>query len=125
MTDALVMLNSPTCDVPIDGILLPFLASPQGYLLHRCYHEGIWGSVFPLGIWKVYRTKRASQVALVVKKPPASAGGVRDAGSIPKQRRSPGGGRGSPLQDSCLRIPWAEEPGGLQSTGVYSWTQVR
>ena len=30
----------------------------------------------------------------------------------------PGGGKGSPLQYPCLeRIPWTEEPGGLQSTG--------
>ena len=26
---------------------------------------------------------------------------------------------GTPLQDSCLKIPWTEEPGGLQSMG--SW----
>ena len=31
----------------------------------------------------------ASQVALVVKNPPACAGDVRDAGSIPGSRRSP------------------------------------
>ena len=24
----------------------------------------------------------------------------------------------NPLQYSCLRIPWTEEPGGLQSTGL-------
>ena len=28
---------------------------------------------------------------------------------------SPGEGNGYPLQYSCLRIPWTEEPGGLQS----------
>ena len=37
---------------------------------------------------------RASQVALVVKNPPANAGDVRDAGSITGLGRSPGGGRG-------------------------------
>ena len=26
-----------------------------------------------------------------------------------------GGGRGNPLQYSCLENPWIEEPGGLQS----------
>ena len=43
-----------------------------------------------------------SQVALVVKNPPANAGDIRDAGSIPGSRRSPGGGHGNPLQYSCL-----------------------
>ena len=40
----------------------------------------------------------ASQVALVVKNPPANAGDVRDVGSIPGSGRSPGGGHGNPLQ---------------------------
>ena len=30
----------------------------------------------------------------------------------------PGEGNGTPLQYSCLGIPWAEEPGGLQSMGL-------
>ena len=37
----------------------------------------------------------ASQVALVVKNPPANAGDVRDAGLIPGSGRSAGGGHGS------------------------------
>ena len=48
---------------------------------------------------------RASQVALMVKNPPANAGEVRDAGSIPGSGRSFGGGHGSPLQYSCLENP--------------------
>ena len=44
----------------------------------------------------------ASQVALVVKNPPANAGDVRDAGLIPGSGRSPGGGQGNPLQYSYL-----------------------
>ena len=47
----------------------------------------------------------ALQTALVVKNPPASAGDVRDAGSIPGSGRSPGGGSGNPLQCSCLENP--------------------
>ena len=39
---------------------------------------------------------------LVVKNLPANAGDVRDMGLIPGWRRSPGGGRGSALQYSCL-----------------------
>ena len=44
---------------------------------------------------------RDSQVVLVVENPPASGGDVRDVGSIPGSRRSPGGGHGNPLQYSC------------------------
>ena len=47
----------------------------------------------------------ASQVTLVVKKPPASAEDVRDVGSIPGSGRSPGGEHGNPLQYSCLENP--------------------
>ena len=38
-------------------------------------------------------------------------------GSIPGSGRSPGEGNGTPPQYSSWRIPWMEEPGGLQSTG--------
>ena len=47
----------------------------------------------------------ASQVALVVKNLPASAGDVRDASSIPGLGRYPGEGHGYPLQNSCLENP--------------------
>ena len=40
-----------------------------------------------------------------VENPPTSAGDTRDAVSIPESRRSPGGGHGNPLQDSCLENP--------------------
>ena len=45
----------------------------------------------------------ASQVALVVKNPPASAGDVRYLGLIPGLVRTPGGGHSNPLQYSCLK----------------------
>ena len=47
----------------------------------------------------------ASQVALVVKNPPAMARGTRDVGSIPGSGRSPGEGKVNPLQYSCLEHP--------------------
>ena len=47
----------------------------------------------------------ASQVVVVVKNPPANAGDLRDAGSIPGLGGSPGGGHGNPLQYSCLENP--------------------
>ena len=43
-----------------------------------------------------------SQVALVVKNPPADAEDARHAGSIPGLGRSPGVGNANPLQYSCL-----------------------
>ena len=59
-----------------------------------------------------------SQVMLVVKNPPANAGDVRDVGLIP--------GWEDPLEESMAthssilawRIPWTEEPDGLQSRGL-------
>ena len=51
----------------------------------------------------------ASQVALVVKNLPASAGDIRSEGSIPGLGRSPGGGNGHPLQYSCLENPMDRE----------------
>jgi len=38
--------------------------------------------------------------------------------SIPTSRRSPKERNAYPLQYSCWRIAWTEEPGGLQSTGL-------
>ena len=40
-----------------------------------------------------------------------------DAGLIPGSRRSPGGGNGNHSRILAWRIPWTEEPGGLQSMG--------
>ena len=48
---------------------------------------------------------KASQVALVVKNLSANAGYIKDMGSFPGWGRSPGGGHGNPLRDSCLENP--------------------
>ena len=50
--------------------------------------------------------------------PPASVGDTRNMGSICGSGRSPRGGNGNPLQFSCWRIPWTEEPVRLQSMGL-------
>ena len=60
-------------------------------------------------------SSQASQVALVVKNLPASAGDVRDVGSIPGSGRSPGREYGNPLQNSCL-----ENPQGQRKMAGYS-----
>ena len=56
-----------------------------------------------------YRAIRASQVVLEVKNLPASAGDIRDAGSIPGLGRSAGEGHGNPRQCSCLGNPTERE----------------
>ena len=56
----------------------------------------------------------ASQVASVVKNPPANAGDIRVMGSIPESGRSPGEGNGNPLQYSCLQNPM--DRGAWQTT---------
>jgi len=49
--------------------------------------------------------ERTSQVALVVKNPPANEGDPRNMGSIPELGRSSGEGNGNPPQYSCLENP--------------------
>jgi len=56
-----------------------------------------------------------SQVVIEVEKPLPNAGDIRRASSIPGSGRSPGGGRGKPLQYSCL-----ENPHGQRSLAGYS-----
>ena len=48
----------------------------------------------------------------------ASVYNAGDLGSIPGSGRSAGEGNGNPLPYFCLRNPWTEEPGGLQSMGM-------
>ena len=55
----------------------------------------------------------------MVKNPPGSTGDVRDVGSIPGLGRSPAGGHATHSSILAWRIPWTEEPGGLQSMGSY------
>ena len=75
----------------------------------------------PSGSGPLYLITWASQVVLVVKNPPANAGDIRDASSIPGLRRSPRGGNGNPLQYSCLKNPmdrgawWVTVPGIAKS----------
>ena len=57
----------------------------------------------------------ASQVALVIKNPPASVEDTTDADSTPELRRCSRGGHGNPLQYSCL-----EDPHGQKSLAGYS-----
>ena len=54
----------------------------------------------------------------MVKNLPANAGDIRDVGSIPGWRRSPGGGHGNPLQYPCLENPMDRGAWGATVHGV-------
>ena len=57
-------------------------------------------------LWQApLRRERASQVALVVKNLPASAGDAGDTGSVPGLGRSPARGNDNPLRYSYLGNP--------------------
>ena len=54
-------------------------------------------------------------MAHLVKDLPANAAGLRDVGSIPGSGRSPEKEMSKCSSILAWRIPWTEEPGGLQS----------
>ena len=54
----------------------------------------------------------------VVKNPPANAGDSRDVGSVPGLGRSPEKEIATHSSIFAWKIPWTEEPGGLQSVGL-------
>ena len=71
---------------------------------------------------------RVSQVILVVKNSPASAGNAGGLGSIPGSERSPGIGNDTPLQYSCLdncmgRGAWWAIVHAAKSVG-YNWSDL-
>ena len=68
---------------------------------------------------------RASQVALVVKNPPANTEDMREAGSIPESGRSPGGGHGNPLQYACLESPMGRGNWWATLVSTKSWTWLK
>ena len=61
-------------------------------------------------------------MVLVVKNPLATAGDIKDPGSIPGWGRSPGKGNGNPLQYSCLEN--SMDRGAWQAT-VHGSQRVR
>ena len=54
----------------------------------------------------------------MVKNQPAYARGISDSRLIPGSGRSPRGVTAAHSSILAWRIPWAEEPGGLQSIGL-------
>ena len=65
---------------------------------------------------------RTFPCASVVKNQPANAGAPGDMGSIPGSGRSPEEEMATHFSILLWEIPWAEEPGGLQSTVEKSQT---
>ena len=63
---------------------------------------------------KLHNNKVSSQVVPEVKNLPANAG---DLGLIPGSGRPPAGRQGNALHILGWRIPWTEQPHGLQSIG--------
>ena len=108
-----VAQSCPTLSDPMD-------CSPPGSSAHGTFQARVleWGVIaFSVKwaqrllkretvrlVWIVRKRNcmRASQVALVVKNPPANAGDTRDSGLIPGSERSDGVGNGDPLQFSYL-----------------------
>ena len=79
--------------------------------MNKLHLRDIWASIYEIyGRHEIYLISYthtdiwASQVVLVVKKLPASAGDIRDVGLIPELGRAPGGEH-DPLQYSCLENP--------------------
>ena len=56
-------------------------------------------------------------MAIIVKNPPANAGDAGDASLIPESGRSLEEEMATPSSILDWKIPWTEEPGGLQSMG--------
>ena len=72
--------------------------------------------IYTIKINKKYLT--ASLVVLVVMNPPANAEDVKNMGLIPGSEGSLEEGTATHSRILAQRIPWTEEPGGLQSIEV-------
>jgi len=84
----------------VESVAMPFSrgSSPPRDRTHVFHISGRLFTTKPPYMYLI----RASQVALVVRSPPANAGDIRDSGSIPGWGSSPGEGNGNALQYSCL-----------------------
>ena len=116
-------------DPPIQSFLPPFHAivplSDNPFGQPRVYSSK-FVSIVTHNYMFLHTLHLASQVAQVIKNPPANAGGIRDEGSIPGLGRSPGGGHGNPFQYSCLENTM--DRGAWQATVqrvAQSWTWLK
>ena len=99
----------------------PWTAAHQAPPSMGFSRQKYWSGVPLPSLPNIPNKRLNSQVVLVVKKLPASAGDIRDTGLIPGLGRSSGGGNGTPFQYSCLESPmdrgvwWAIVPRVVQS----------
>ena len=86
-------------------------------LVAKLNYNHLQGKTISTTVFIPTKQPGASRVVLVVKNLPSHAGDIRDVGSIPRWE--------DPLQEGMVtlssipawRIPWTEEPGGLQGIG--------
>ena len=69
----------------------------------------------------IYTTLGVFQGALVVKNLPVNAGDLRDTGLTLGQEDPLEVGTATHSNIPAWRIPWTEEPGGLQPMGSQEW----
>ena len=79
--------------------------------------------------WSKLKWREVFPGGSVVKNSPANAEDIRFANSIPGWRRSPGGGRGNPLQYSCLenvmdRGAWWAAVHGVSQRVRHHWSDL-
>ena len=97
------------CSLRTEKKFLGHICFKSSGLNEICFHKHLRAFNI-LKIW--YKSPRREFPQWLSSKDSASAG---NASSIPGLGRFPGGGHGNPLP--AWRIPWKEEPSGLQSTG--------
>ena len=100
--------EKPKC-IFLSGVFRDLILVFDSYVLFR----------FPRKVFLLPRCA-ASHVVLVVKNPLANSGDIRD--TVSKLGQEDPLEEGMALHSSILawRIPWTEEPGGLQSIGSYT-----
>ena len=113
-------LQGPSA-VPFQGVCVVLQLSPTFCIEVRADQKP---SYFPSAAFISHFKKSGGfPGGSVVKNPPPN---LRDTGLISGSGRSPGEGNGNPPHPSSLawEIPWTEEPGRLQSTGLQSRTRL-
>ena len=90
------------------------MAPPRGEMANDSFYG--CGFVF-FFFFPLISYLRVSQVALAVKNPPADVRDKRDAGRSLGPEDPPEDGMATHSSSLVWRIPWTEEPGGLQSIG--------
>ena len=93
------------------------LLSTLYILIHLILMTMLWGYYQLAKEYTVYRPPQVQK---------NNEGDIRDVGSVPGSRRSPGGGHGNPLQYSCLEN--SMDRGAWQATVhsvAQSWTRLK